>query len=160
MKVIANMFSIGYPILIIFLYSNYFEFNFNIGLLESELYATVPILKKRSYMPKEEKIRVSNNIPDWFKQVVCGIMLSDGSIRKHGNHALFSVQQTHQELTEEIWKMCFQLNLVLNKIHIIDRPNKKLVYSFQTLTLPFFTSLYNDWYKSIDNKNIKVLSNK
>jgi hypothetical protein len=64
--VIANIFSIGPPILIIFLYSNYFEFNFNIGLLESELilYTTVPIKKKRSYMPKEEKIRVSNNIPD------------------------------------------------------------------------------------------------
>lgn len=49
--------------------------------------------------------------------------------------------------------MCFQLNLVLSGIHIINRQNKKIVYSFQTLSLPFFTSLYNDWY----NKNIKVL---
>jgi len=41
--------------------------------------------------------------------------------------------------------MCFQLNLVLSKIHIIKRNNKKLVYSFQTLTVPFFKwpSLYN-----------------
>ena len=53
--------------------------------------------------------------------------------------------------------MCFKLNLVLSKIHIIKRPNKKIVYSFQTLSLPFFTSLYKDWYKSISNKNIKVL---
>ena len=53
--------------------------------------------------------------------------------------------------------MCFQLNLVLSEIHIINRVNKKLVYSFQTLSLPFFTNLYNDGYKSIDNKNIKVL---
>ena len=82
-------------------------------------------------------------------------MLSDGSIRMNGNQALMSIQQTHQELTEEIWKMCFQLNLVLSGIHIINRPNKKLVYSFQTLTLPFFTSLYNDWYKLIDNKYIQ-----
>ena len=52
--------------------------------------------------------------------------------------------------------MCFQLNLVLSGIHVINRQNKKIVYSFQTLSLPFFTSLYNDWYKSIDNKNIKV----
>lgn len=84
-------------------------------------------------------------------------MLSDGSIRMNGSQALLSIQQTHQELTEEIWKMCFQLNLVLSGIHIINRPNKKLVYSFQTLTLPFFTSLYNDWYKLIDNKYYKVL---
>lgn len=53
--------------------------------------------------------------------------------------------------------MCFQLNLVLSGIHIINRANKKIVYSFQTLSLPFFTSLYNDWYKSINNKNNKVL---
>jgi hypothetical protein len=53
-------------------------------------------------MPKEEKIRVSNNIPDWFKEITCGIMLSDGSIRMNGSQALLSIQQTHQELTQEI----------------------------------------------------------
>ena len=53
--------------------------------------------------------------------------------------------------------MCFQLNLVLSGIRIINRPNRKLVYSFQTLTLPFFTSLHKDWYKLIDNKYYKVL---
>lgn len=146
-------------ILILFLYSNLFKFNLNTEILVSILSTAIPIKPKRTrgYMPKEEKIRVSNNIPDWFKEIVCGIMLSDGSIRMHGSHALMSIQQTHQELTEEIWKMCFQLNLVLSEIHIINRPNKKLVYSFQTLTLPFFTSLFNDWYKLIDNKYYKVL---
>ena len=53
--------------------------------------------------------------------------------------------------------MCFQLNLVLSGINIINRQNRKIVYSFQTLSLPFFTSLYKDWYKSISNKNIKML---
>lgn len=108
-------------------------------------------------MPNEEKIRVSNSIPDWFKQVICGLMLSHGSIRMNGRLAILSVQQTHQELTQEIWKMCFQLNLVLSGIHIINRVDKKLVYSFQTLSLPFFTVLYNDWYKLIEDKNTKVL---
>ena len=163
MKVIANKFSIGLSILIIFLHSNYFEFIFKNVMLVPDLIfnMAVSILPKRKrtrgYMPKEEKIRVSNSIPDWFKQVVCGIMLSDGSIRMNGKQALLSIQQTHQELTQEIWEMCIQLNLVLSSIHIINRQNKKIVYSFQTLSLPFFTSLYNDWYKSIDNKNIKVL---
>lgn len=110
-----------------------------------------------NYISKEDKIRVSNNITDWFKQVICGILLSYGSIIMNGTQALLSIQQTHQELTEEILRMCFKLNLVLNKIHIINRSNRKLVYSFQTLTLPFFTYLFNDWYKSIENKNIKVL---
>ena len=107
MKVIANMFSIGLPILIIFLYSNYFEFIFKNGILVPDpiFYMAIPISPKkrtRGYMPKEEKIRVSNSIPDWFKQVVCGIMLSDGSIRMNGKQALLSIQQTHQELTQEI----------------------------------------------------------
>jgi hypothetical protein len=53
--------------------------------------------------------------------------------------------------------MCFQLNLVLSGIHIINRPNKKLVYSFQTLSLPYFTSLYNDWYIIKNNKRFKIL---
>lgn len=108
-------------------------------------------------MSNEEKIKVSNNIPDWFKQVVCGIMLSDGSIRMNGKLALLGIQQTHQELTQKIWEMCSELNLVLSGIHIIDRQKNKIVYSFQTLSLPFFTSLYSDWYQKIDNKNIKVL---
>jgi hypothetical protein len=68
--------------------------------------------------------------------------------------------------------MCFQLNLVLKKIHIINSSsNRKLLYSFlyclllkerrmdgrKSLTIPFITSLYNDWYKSIKNKNVNVL---
>lgn len=107
MKVIANMFIIGLPMLIIFYNSNYFEFIFKNGIsLPDHIFnLCVPILQKkrtRGYMSKEEKIRVSNSIPDWFKQVVCGIMLSDGSIRMNGKQALLSIQQTHPELTQEI----------------------------------------------------------
>ena len=53
--------------------------------------------------------------------------------------------------------MCFQLNLVLSGIHIINRTNKKLVYSFQTLSLPYFTTLYNNWYIIKNEKRFKVL---
>nr|YP_010721244.1 LAGLIDADG homing endonuclease [Cyathus striatus]WDS46395.1 LAGLIDADG homing endonuclease [Cyathus striatus]WDS46430.1 LAGLIDADG homing endonuclease [Cyathus striatus] len=149
-------------IIIIFLNSNYLDLNFKTEILVFDpiflmALPLIPKKRKRGYMPKEEKIRVSNNIPDWFKQVVCGLMLSDATIRMNGSQALMSIQQTHQELTQEIWKFCFHLNLVLSGIHIINRTNRKPVYSFQTLSLSFFTSLYNDWYKSIGNKNYKVL---
>ena len=62
----------------------------------------LPILpkKKRNDMSKEEKTKVSNNIPSWFNEILCGIMLSDGTIRMNGNYALLSIQQTHKELTE------------------------------------------------------------
>jgi hypothetical protein len=108
-------------------------------------------------MSNEDKINVFNNIPGWFNEVVYGIMLSDGTLRMNGKNALLGVQQTHEELTKEIWQMCFDLNLVLSKIHNIKRQNKKIVYSFQTLTLPYFTNLYNDWYHIIDGKRFKKL---
>jgi len=108
-------------------------------------------------MSNEDKIKISNNIPDWFNQVICGIMLSDGTLRMNGKNALMGIQQTHEDLTKEIWKMCFNLKLVLSEIHIISRNNRKPVYSFQTLTLPYFTSLYNDWYSITDGKRFKVL---
>jgi len=108
-------------------------------------------------MSKEDKIKVSNNIPDWFHEVICGLMLSDATMRFQGNFALMGIQQTHQELTEKVWQMCFDLKLVLSGIHVINRNNKKTVYSFQTLTLPYFTSLYNDWYEIVDGKRYKIL---
>jgi LAGLIDADG DNA endonuclease family len=166
MKVVINMFSLriaqGLLILVIFYIEITLSLIFKLEILlpDSIFYMTVPIILKkrtRGYMSKEEKIRVSNSIPDWFKQIVCGIMLSDGSIRMNGKEALLSIQQTQPELTQEIWKISIQLKLVLSGVHIINRANKKIVYSFQTLSLPFFTFLYNEWYKSIDNKNIKVL---
>ena len=116
-------------ILILILYSNLFKFNINSEILVSIFSTAIPIKPKRTrgYMPKEEKIRVSNNTPDWFKEIVCGIMLSDGSIRMNGNQALMSIQQTHQELAEpKKWlrmaKRCLAAicrHLVLSGIHII-----------------------------------------
>jgi hypothetical protein len=85
-----------------------------------------------------------------------GIMLSDGSIRMNGKNALMSIQQTHIELTQEVWQRCFKLKLILSGIHIINRKNKKTVYSFQTLTLPYFTSLFNDWYKLIEARSAVI----
>lgn len=52
-----------------------------------------------------------------------------------------SIQQTHEELIKEVWQMSYKLILVLGGIHIIQRNNWKTLYSFQTLTLPYFTNL-------------------
>ena len=37
------------------------------------------------------------------------------------------------------------------------RQNWKPVYHFKTLTMPYFTRLFNAWYTNIDGKNIKVI---
>lgn len=59
--------------------------------------------KKRSYMSNEDKFKVSAAIPDWFNEVICGVMLSNGTIRTHGKYALLNIQQTHEELTQNLW---------------------------------------------------------
>jgi hypothetical protein len=75
----------------------------------------------------------------------------------NGNHALMGVQQINEELVQKLWQMCDDLNLVLSDILIINRENWKTIYSFQTLTLPYFTALYHEWYQTIDGKRYKVL---
>lgn len=104
------MFSTGICIIIILLNSYYLELIFKTEILVFDplflsAFPFIPLKPKnrnRSYMSKEDKIRVSNKIPDWFKEVVCGLILSDASIRINGRQALMSIQQTHQELTQEI----------------------------------------------------------
>jgi hypothetical protein len=120
------------------------------------------IIPKRANMSKEDKFFYSNQIPSWLNEVMCGMMLSDGNLRMNGNNALFSVQQTHQELTEGLWKMCHDLNLTISPVKTFQRPdNRKLVYYFQSLTMPYFTNVYNTWYKlSYDNNKVyKVVPN-
>jgi hypothetical protein len=53
--------------------------------------------------------------------------------------------------------LCFKNKLILSGIHVIQRKDKQTVYSFQTLSLPYFTSLYNEWYKIVGGKRYKVL---
>ena len=84
-------------------------------------------------------------------------MLSDATIRMNGKNALMGIQQTHQELTQDVWDKCFNLKLILSGIHVINRTNKSKVSSFQTLSLPYFTNLFQEWYKLTGNKRYKVL---
>ena len=41
------------------------------------------------------------------------------------------------------------------RVRDINRENKKTVYSFQTLTLPYFSKLHSEWYHYINNKRFK-----
>lgn len=78
---------------------------------------------------------------------MCGVILGDGNLHMHGNHALLSIQQTHKEIVENLWNICFSYNLVYTPVKEINRKNWKPVYYFKTLTLPYFTCLFNAWYK-------------
>ena len=115
--------------------------------------------KKRAFVSKEDKTTISNNIPDSFRQIITGMLLSDGSLRMNGSMALLSIQQIHSELTMGLWTLCKDLQLVSSEILTLHRHNWQPVYSFQTLTLPFFTELFNEWYTNLDGRNIKILPN-
>jgi len=76
-------------------------------------------------MSNEEKVNVSKNIPLKFKEIIYGLMLSDANIRMNGKNALMSIQQTHLELTQEVWRLCFKNKIILSGIHIIQRSAEK-----------------------------------
>jgi LAGLIDADG DNA endonuclease family len=40
----------------------------------------------------------------------------------------------------------------------MNRRNWQTIYAFQTLTLPFFTELFNVWYINVKGRNVKILS--
>lgn len=108
-------------------------------------------------MSRQAKEEYSAAVPSWFDEVICGHLLGDGSLRMNGKMALLSVQQTHEDFARGLWQMCFGLHLVLSGVKVLVRGTWKPIYYFQTLTMPYFTNLYNQWYKSINGKMIKVL---
>lgn len=70
---------------------------------------SITMVLHRVYVSPADKLKYSNQVPSWFDEIMCGLILGDGSIRMQGLHALLSVQQTHEELTQKLWDACFSL---------------------------------------------------
>ena len=85
-----------------------------------------------------------------------GVLLGDGCLKMNGKHALLSIQQTDEALVNLLWTICNKYGLISKQVKCLSRINKitgndkKKVYYFQTLTFPYFTFLFNEWYK-LDN---------
>lgn len=124
----------------------------NIGTLFS-----FPIILLRSYMSPRDKLKHSKLVPNSFDQIMCGLILGDGNLRLNGKEALISIQQIHPELVQGLWEICSQYKLVTTPVKSIQRKHWKLVYYFQTLTMPYFTNIYNIWYFKESDGNIKKL---
>ena len=128
----------------------------------SSLLFSPTIILHRAFMSKSDKLKYSQSVPAWFDGVMCGMMLGDGNLRMQGTQALMSVQQTHQELVEGLWQMCFDLHLVINPVGSMHRNSAhKVMYYFQSLTMPYFTTYYNNWYRvhPESGKRFKVVPN-
>jgi hypothetical protein len=118
---------------------------------------SIPLVLLRAYMSPEDKEKYSNAVPQSFDEIMCGVMLGDGSIRMHGSNALLSIQQTHREIVDNLWNICFSYNLVNTPVGELIRKNWKPVYHFKTFTMPYFTRLFNAWYTNINGRSIKVI---
>ena len=130
----------------------FFELPANISLAFG-----IPLVLLRAYMSPENKEKYSNAVPQSFDEIMCGVMLGDGSIRMHGSNALLSIQQTHREIVDKLWNICFSYNLVHTPVKELIRHGWKPLYHFKTFTMPYFTLLFNAWYTNIDGKCIKVI---
>lgn len=115
------------------------------------------VLLLRNYVSNENKIRYSNEVPYWFDEIMCGLMLGDGHIRLNGHYALLSVQQTHPELVNKLWEICSTLNMVINPVKTLKRSNWKTIYYFQTLTMPYFSNLRQIWYPVLNGIGTKSI---
>jgi hypothetical protein len=111
----------------------------------------------RSYMSPRDKLRHSNNVPSWFDEIMCGLMLGDGNLRLNGKDALLSIQRTHSELVNKLWSSCEQFNLVMSPVKMLQRSSWKPIYYFQTLTMPYFTRIWKVWYPFVNGKSVKRL---
>jgi LAGLIDADG DNA endonuclease family len=117
--------------------------------------------RKRYYISPKEKLQISENVPDEFKEILIGVLLGDGTLRMNGRDAMLAIQQTDEGLVNELWLICNKYNLVNKEVQCLHRINsltgsyKKIVYYFNTLTFPLFTSFFNDWYVLDKEKNKK-----
>jgi hypothetical protein len=47
--------------------------------------------RKRFYISPKEKLILSKNVPDEFKENMTGLLLGDGTIRKQGLYSLLAI---------------------------------------------------------------------
>jgi len=121
------------------------------------LLSSLPLVKPRRRLTKADKEKFSNAVPQNFDEIMCGVMLGDGNLRMHGSNALLSIQQTHREIADKLWDICFSYNLVHTPVKELNRHDWKPVYYFKTFTMPYLTRLFTVWYTNIDGKCVKVI---
>jgi LAGLIDADG DNA endonuclease family len=116
----------------------------------------------RHYVSPSDKIKKFSEVPENIHQMITGLILSDGSLRMNGKHAMFTLQLKNIEFCQHVWKLFKKHNLVTNSCNIIKREDKRSkvtteIAEFQSLTLPYFTELFNTWYTINNGKKVKII---
>ena len=47
--------------------------------------------RKRYYISYKEKLKISDKVPDEFKEILIGVLLGDGTLRMNGRDAMLAI---------------------------------------------------------------------
>jgi hypothetical protein len=79
------------------------------------------------------------------------MMLSDGSLKKDkrcvNSNASLQIEQKDRDFVELLWDLFNSIGIVGAKPRLVTRKGGFYSYAFKTFALPFFTELFNQWYK-------------
>jgi hypothetical protein len=110
------------------------------------------------------KFHKINNISQETKEIITGMLLSDGSLnmQKISKNARMQFHQKDESFIKHLYGKMKKDNLVsanyLKSSSFHKKTNKTYTaYRFDTLSLPYFTEIYPLWYTKINNKNIKII---
>ena len=102
MRIIKNINENSFNKKLVF-YIDFFKIIYITGLIIIMIdYFTITTILFRVYVSPKEKEKISSIIPSFFDEIICELMLGDGNLCINGHHACLRVQQTHQELTQNL----------------------------------------------------------
>jgi hypothetical protein len=55
--------------------------------------------------------------------MIIGMILSDASLRKNGKYVNLRIQQTHLELTKDLWFKLNKIGMITNEYKVLNRKN-------------------------------------
>lgn len=112
--------------------------------------------------------RMAIVLPEDIKGIIAGMLLGDSCLHKNkkwpNTNASLHVEQKDEGFVQLLWEKMNSIGIVRANPKTRNRLDKRTgnTYTstvFATISLPFFTCLFNQWYKAINGKNIKVLPN-
>jgi hypothetical protein len=110
----------------------------------------------------KDKAQISANMPPYIKELINGLILSDAHLCMMGQYARMQIQQKDKEFMQHLYNMFKPLGFVGSEPEEYQPIHKEsgktyLIYQLKTCTLPFFTELFELWYKAVDNKRVKTI---
>ena len=118
--------------------------------------------RKPKRISKLQKAALSQQLREnpKFCSILTGHLLGDGSISIHGKDGLFRLCSKDYAFVQFVWDYFHSLGLVGTEPYRSDSRDKRngntyTSYQFASLTLPYFTQLYYQWYTKVNGKPLR-----